>query len=129
MQDIPKKILDAISHTKYRPLKPKALARKIGVEKVDDKVVIDMIRFPSADDRGEGVIVEILGARGDPGVDTLSIIRSLNLPDAFPEDALAEARNLAIDFHENDLKGRDDFTTWQTITIDPVDARDFDDAV
>jgi ribonuclease R len=42
---------------------------------------------------------------------------------------LAEARNLAIDFHENDLKGRDDFTAWQTITIDPIDARDFDDAV
>jgi ribonuclease R len=97
--------------------------------KPDDKVVIDMIRFPSADDRGEGVIVEILGARGDPGVDTLSIIRSLNLPDAFPEDVLAEARNLAIDFHESDLKGRDDYTHWQTITIDPVDARDFDDAV
>ncbi len=97
--------------------------------KVDDKVVIDMVQFPSANDRGEGVIVEILGARGDPGVDTLSIIRSLNLPDAFPEDVLAEARNLAADFHENDLKGRDDFTAWQTITIDPVDARDFDDAV
>jgi ribonuclease R len=97
--------------------------------KLDDKVVIDMIRFPSANDRGEGVIVEILGPRGDPGVDVLSITRALNLPDAFPEDVLAEARNLAIDFHETDLQGRDDFTAWQTLTIDPVDARDFDDAV
>lgn len=97
--------------------------------KPDDKVVIDMVRFPSADDRGEGVIVEILGPRGDPGVDTLSIMRALNLPDAFPEDVLAEARNLAIDFHENDLQGRDDFTDWLAITIDPVDARDFDDSV
>lgn len=97
--------------------------------KQDDKVVIDMVRFPSTSDRGEGVIVEILGPRGDPGVDVLSITRSLNLPDAFPEDVLAEARNLAIDFHETDLQGRDDFTEWQTITIDPVDARDFDDAV
>jgi ribonuclease R len=97
--------------------------------KPDDKVVIDMVRFPSADDRGEGVIVEILGPRGDPGVDVLSIIRSLNLPDAFPEDVLAEARNLAHTFHEDNLEGREDFTDWQTITIDPVDARDFDDAV
>jgi len=97
--------------------------------KHDDKVVIDMIRFPSATERGEGVIVEILGPRGDPGIDVLSITRSLNLPDAFPEDVLAEARNLALDFHENDLQGRDDFTLWQTLTIDPIDARDFDDAV
>jgi ribonuclease R len=97
--------------------------------KPDDKVVFDMIRFPSADDRGEGVITEILGPRGKPGVDTLSIIRALGLPDEFPPDALEEARHLAAGFHENNLEGREDFTDWLTITIDPVDARDFDDAV
>lgn len=95
----------------------------------DDKVVFEMIRFPSAEDRGEGVITEILGQRGKPGVDTLSIIRALGLPDAFPEDALEEARLVARQFHESDLEGREDFTKWLTITIDPVDARDFDDAI
>ena len=95
----------------------------------DDKVVVEMMRFPSANDRGEAVITEVLGARGDPGVDTLSIIRAMGLPDAFPEDALAEARASAAEFSEDDLTGRRDFTQWLTITIDPVDARDFDDAV
>jgi ribonuclease R len=97
--------------------------------KPDDKVVFEMLRFPTAEDRGEGVITEILGPRGKPGVDTLSIIRALGLPDEFPEDVLNEARHLTAGFNEHNLEGREDFTHWLTITIDPVDARDFDDAV
>lgn len=95
----------------------------------DDKVVFEMLRFPSPEDRGEGVITEILGPRGKPGVDTLSIIRAFGLPDEFPEEVLAEARDMAADFHEEDLEGREDLTAELTVTIDPVDARDFDDAV
>ncbi len=81
------------------------------------------------EDRGEGVITEVLGPRGQPGVDTLSVIRAYNLPDEFPEDALEEARDAAEAFREDDLDGREDFTVDLVITIDPVDARDFDDAV
>jgi ribonuclease R len=96
----------------------------------DDKVVLEMLRFPTADDRrGEGVITEILGPRGQPGVDTLSVIRAFGLPEKFPDDALAEARRAADAFDETDLHGREDFRAQLTITIDPVDARDFDDAV
>ena len=51
-----------------------------------------MVRFPSPAQDGEGVIVEVLGPRGKPGVDTLSILREFNLPDAFAADALDEAR-------------------------------------
>jgi ribonuclease R len=97
--------------------------------KPEDKVVIEMLRFPTADDRGEAVISEILGPRGKPGVDTLSIIRALGLPDTFAEDALEEARRAADAFDEADLAGREDFTGDTVVTIDPVDARDFDDAV
>ncbi len=95
----------------------------------EDKVVFEMIRFPTAEDRGEGVLTEVLGPRGKPGVDTLSIIRALDLPDAFPEDVLDEARQAADAFREHDLDGREDFTQDLVVTIDPVDARDFDDAV
>jgi ribonuclease R len=95
----------------------------------DDKVVIEMLRFPSQEDfRGEGVITEVLGPRGQPGVDTLAVIREFGLPDKFPEDVLEEARAAAA-FDENDLAGRSDFTADTVITIDPADARDFDDAV
>jgi len=96
----------------------------------DDKVVLEMLRFPSQEDyRGEGVIIEVLGPRGRPGVDTLSIIREYDLPDKFPEDVLEEARAAAAAFREDDLAGRTDFTKDTVITIDPADARDFDDAV
>jgi ribonuclease R len=97
--------------------------------KPEDKVVFEMLRFPSPEDRGEGVITEVLGPRGKPGVDTLSIIRALGLPDLFPPDAVAEAREAAAAFHEGDLDGREDFSHQLTITIDPADAHDFDDAV
>jgi ribonuclease R len=97
--------------------------------KPGDKVVFEMIRFPSPALRGEGVITEVLGPRGQPGVDTLSIIREFALPDVFPDDVLAEARRQAAAFDEHDLSGRADFTDQLVITIDPADARDFDDAV
>jgi ribonuclease R len=97
--------------------------------KPQDKVVIEMLRFPTPDERGEGVVTEVLGAHGTPGVDTLSVIRAFGLPEAFSEAALAEARQVADRFSETDLDGRTDFTNELVITIDPPDAKDFDDAV
>lgn len=97
--------------------------------KPQDKVVIDMLRFPTAEDRGEGVITEVLGPLSQPGVDLLSIIRGFGLPEEFPQEALDEARVQADKFREDDLHGRTDFTDELVITIDPADARDFDDAV
>ncbi len=94
----------------------------------DDKVVMEMIRFPSPMHDGEGVLVEVLGPQGKPGVDTLSIIREFNLPEEFADDALQEARQEADRFDES-IAGRLDLTAETIITIDPVDARDFDDAI
>jgi ribonuclease R len=94
-----------------------------------DKVVIEMLRFPSPDERGEAVITEVLGPHGQPGVDTLSVIRAFGLPEAFSDEALAEARQVASQFTEDDLAGRKDFTHELVVTIDPPDAKDFDDAV
>jgi ribonuclease R len=94
-----------------------------------DKVVIEMLRFPSPEDRGEGVVTEILGPRGQPGVDILSVIREFDLPDRFSKEALEEARMAAALFREEDLEGREDLTAETIVTIDPEDAKDFDDAV
>jgi ribonuclease R len=95
-----------------------------------DKVVLDMLRFPAGDDhRGEGVITEVLGPLSQPGVDLLTIIRAFGLPEEFPENVLAEARAQADKFRDTDFDGRTDFTNDCVITIDPADARDFDDAV
>lgn len=94
-----------------------------------DKVVIEMVRFPTHFADGEAVLIEVLGARGQPGVDTLSIIHEFGLPDAFDEDVLEAAREQAARFDPTDLRGRQDFTAQTIVTIDPIDARDFDDAI
>ncbi|BBO35480.1 ribonuclease R family protein [Lacipirellula parvula] len=100
----------------------------------DDKVVIEMVRFPSHVHDGEGVLIEVLGGRGLPGVDTLSIMHEYSLPGPFAEDALEEARAQAEKFDESigtESSGlhRQDITNETIITIDPVTARDFDDAI
>ncbi len=95
----------------------------------DDIVVIEMVRFPSYAHDGEAVIIEVLGPRGAPGVDTLSIIREYGLPEAFPEEVLSAARRQAESFDPAHLEGRADLTALTVITIDPADARDFDDAI
>lgn len=97
--------------------------------KPEDKVVLEMLRFPGPEDRGEGMIAEVLGRGGEPGVDTLSIVRAFGLPDAFPKEVEEEAKAQAAAFRENDLHGREDFTGDTVVTIDPADAKDFDDAV
>ena len=93
-----------------------------------DKVVIEMVRFPSPLHDGEAVITEVLGPKGQPGVDTLSIIKEFGLPEEFPEDVLEAARQEAEAFDES-IGNRLDLTAETIITIDPVDARDFDDAI
>jgi ribonuclease R len=94
-----------------------------------DKVVFEMVRFPSHARGGEGVVTKVLGPRGEPGVDTLSIIHEFALPDDFPEEVHADARTQAEAFREDELGGRLDLTNLTIVTIDPVDARDFDDAI
>ena len=95
----------------------------------DDKVVIEMVRFPSHVRDGEGVIVDILGQRGQLGVDTLSIIHEFALPGEFDDAAIENARREAEKFDGSIGRGRRDLTTETIITIDPATARDFDDAI
>ncbi|MBX6315494.1 MAG: ribonuclease R, partial [Isosphaeraceae bacterium] len=94
-----------------------------------DKVAFEMVRYPSPDQEGEGVITEILGPRGKPGVDTLAVIRAFNLPDKFDDEVLQEAREQAKKFDEKDIGDRLDLRDVLTVTIDPATARDFDDAI
>jgi len=95
----------------------------------DDKVVVEVVRFPTHLRDGEGVIVEVLGRAGEPGVDTRSIIHEFGLPGPFSDEVLDAARAEAARFSEAVPADRRDLTARTIITIDPVDARDFDDAI
>lgn len=97
--------------------------------KPDDKVVIEMLRFPSANRVGEAVLTEVLGHRGDPGVDTMTVVHSLGLPYEFSEAVLEDARLQASHFDDTDFSNRLDLTNETIVTIDPATARDFDDAI
>lgn len=95
----------------------------------EDKVVIDILQFPSRNYLGRGVISKVLGPHGKPGVDLLSIIYEFGIPLEFPEEVLEEAREQASLFDETKLGNRRDLTKETIVTIDPADARDFDDAI
>jgi len=96
----------------------------------NDKVIVELVRFPDAFQPGEGVILKVLGSMRNPAVDTMAVMHQFGLPDEFPEEVLDDARAQADRFQEEVIpEGRRDLTKVPTLTIDPADARDFDDAI
>ncbi len=97
--------------------------------RVGDKVVARLDSWASRHVNPEGHVIEVLGPADKPGVDMLSIIRKHNLPGPFPEEVLREARALAPEIPAAEIARREDLRGRFIITIDPDDARDFDDAI
>jgi ribonuclease R len=97
--------------------------------RVGDKVVVELREWESRHTNPEGEIVEVLGAPDEEGVDMLSVLRQYDLPLHFPKTVLAEAHAVGSTVHEKDLAGRLDCRAHNVITIDPDDAKDFDDAI
>ena len=97
----------------------------------DDKVFVEMVEYPDDDGHGgEAVILERLGSSTNPAIDTMLIMRQYALPEEFPEKVLDAAREQADAFNDDVVPAdRKDLTGMLTITIDPFDARDFDDAI
>jgi ribonuclease R len=94
-----------------------------------DKVVVRLEPWESRHVNPEGQIIEILGPSSAPGVDMLSIIRKYHLPPEFPRDVLEEAERIPETVSEEMFEGREDLRDQFIVTIDPDDARDFDDAI
>ncbi len=94
-----------------------------------DKVVVRLEVWESRHVNPEGEIVEVLGRATDPGVDMLSIIRKHHLPTEFPAEVLAEAERVPEVVDPTQYGPREDLRDRFIVTIDPDDARDFDDAV
>ncbi|MEY2484104.1 MAG: ribonuclease [Verrucomicrobiota bacterium] len=94
-----------------------------------DKVVVRLEPWESRHVNPEGQIVEVLGPASAPGVDMLSIIRKYHLPTEFPGDVVAEAHEIPETVSERMFEGREDLREQFIVTIDPDDARDFDDAI
>lgn len=95
-----------------------------------DQVVVEIVEYPSGDRDARGVITTVLGKRGDPGVDAQSIIHQYQLPTEFPAAVAKEAGRVVAAYDPEDAsRGREDLRDLTIITIDPDEARDFDDAI
>jgi ribonuclease R len=114
-----------IPHDVYVP-EPRDVGRPANI---GDKVVVELRAWESRHTNPEGEVIEVLGAPDEEGVDMLSVIRQYRLPLHFPRPVLHEANAIGSTVHARDLAGRVDCRPHRVITIDPDDARDFDDAI
>jgi len=110
---------------------PRDVGRK---PNIGDKVVVEIVQWESRQTAPEGEIVEVLGPPDEEGVDMLSVLRHYNLPLHFPKNVLHEANTIAKSRADNqpsaqECAGRVDCRPHNVITIDPDDAKDFDDAI
>jgi ribonuclease R len=94
-----------------------------------DKVVVELREWKSRHLNPEGEIIEVLGPPDEEGVDMLSVLRQYHLPLHFPKTALQEARSFGTRVELQELAGRTDCRNDLVVTIDPDDAKDFDDAI
>ncbi len=93
------------------------------------KVVVSITQWPEERRNPEGNITEILGFKGDPGTDILSIIRQYQLPEEFPKKVMQEAEDIPQEISPEELAGRKDLRQKRIVTIDGADAKDLDDAI
>lgn len=114
-----------IPHDIYVP-EPRDVGRPA---RVGDKVVVELKEWVSRTANPEGDVVEVLGAPDAEGVDMLSVLRQYDLALSFPAVVLEEARAIGNEVKPADLAGRTDCRRQLVVTIDPDDAKDFDDAI
>src|SRR6188472_4803953 len=107
----------------------RSLATSKVVPQVGDKVVVRLEAWESRHVNPEGEIIEVLGPASAPGNDMLSIIRKYHLPTKFPTDVLKQAERIPETVDAQQIAGREDLRNQFIVTIDPDDARDFDDAI
>ena len=94
-----------------------------------DVVTVKITKWPEGNRKPEGVITEILGRKGDRGIDILIVIKKLGLPEEFSAKVLKYADSISEEIDESEYKGRRDLRDVQMVTIDGEDAKDLDDAV
>jgi ribonuclease R len=94
-----------------------------------DKVVVEILSYPTEKFLARGVIIEVLGRAGQYDAEIASIIHQYHLPGEFEAACLEQARSAATGFNAEQSNNREDITDKVIVTIDPPDAKDFDDAI
>ena len=94
-----------------------------------DKVIIEVTSWSENDRKAEAKVVEVLGKAGENEAEIHSIMAEFELPFRFPERVINESQNISEGITDEEIKKRWDFRDVTTFTIDPEDAKDFDDAI
>ncbi len=106
----------------------------IPIEKIKDaksgqKVIAKIVEWPSKDKNAVGVITEVLGDAGTNDVEMHAILLEYDLPYDFPRKVIEASENIPSNITKDEIANRKDMRETTTFTIDPVDAKDFDDAL
>lgn len=102
-----------------------------GVDKLHDgdKVVVRITSWEPESKCPTGRVVDVLGKEGDNTAEMHAILAEYNLPYDFPREVAQEAEGISDKISDKEIKARRDFRGVTTFTIDPADAKDFDDAL
>lgn len=104
--------------------------KKLKGGKTGEKAVVKIIQWPSAENKSIiGEVVVVLGKMGENDVEMHAILAQYGLPYKYPKHVEEAANRISGEITENDYKEREDFRSVTTFTIDPKDAKDFDDAL
>jgi ribonuclease R len=101
----------------------------IGKAENGDKVLVAMEGWADNAESPMGKVIKVLGKPGEHNTEIHAILAQYGLPYEFPEDVEQYANNLDTSIQENEIKKRRDMRKTLTFTIDPKDAKDFDDAL
>ena len=94
-----------------------------------DKVIVKITKYAEEERKMEGIVVEVLGKSGENNTEMHAILAEFGLPISFPVNIEKEADNIPTKISSSEIKKRRDFRKVTTFTIDPADAKDFDDAL
>ena len=95
-----------------------------------EKAVVKITQWPSRESKSiVGEVVDVLGKTGDNNVEMHAILAQYGLPYKYPRNVELAAEKIPLEITPEELKGREDFREVCTFTIDPKDAKDFDDAL
>lgn len=102
---------------------------KLHKAKEGDKVVVGNLIWDNSMLNPEGEVIEILGKSGTHDTEIISLARDFNLNYKFSNTALKETEKISVKISDDEIKQRIDFRNKNVFTIDPYDAKDFDDAL
>ena len=102
---------------------------KLNGGKNGEKAVVRILEWPENAKNPLGEVIDILGMSGENDTEMHAILAEFGLPYRYPENVERAANRIPEKIQKSDLKGREDFRKVLTFTIDPKDAKDFDDAL